>query len=148
MKDRTRPAKMELPLKDVTQIESLVRDFESLTLPYENWTHRAHLAVAVYYVRTLSFDDALMQIRSCINAYNAARGDPDGYNETITIMFMRRIASELKHKDCDATMHDELARFEVLCGVDWLYRYYSRDLIWSSEAKKRWVNPDISELDF
>lgn len=143
-----RPAKIELALKEDSEIESLVHDFESLTLPYENWTHRAHLAVAVYYVRTLSFDDALTQIRSRINAYNIACGDPSGYNETITVMFLRKIASESKHEYCDVSMHNELARLEVLCRVDWLYKYYSRDLIWSCEAKKCWVNPDKSPLDF
>jgi hypothetical protein len=144
----TRSAKSELPLEEDSEIESLVHEFESLTLPYENWTHRAHLAVAIYYVRKLSFQDGLTQIRSRINAYNVACGDPNGYNETITIMFLRKIASESKHELSAISLHNELARLEVICKVDWLYQYYSRDLIWSPEAKKCWVNPDKSTLDF
>lgn len=140
--------KTELPLKEDSEIERLVHEFESLTLPYENWTHRAHLAVAVFYIRKLSFDDALVQIRSRINAYNLACGDPNGYHETITVMFLRKIASESQRERSDFSMHDELARLEVLCKVDWLYQYYSRELIWSPEAKKHWVNPDMLPLDF
>lgn len=141
-------AKFELPLSEDSEIERLVHDFESLKLPYKNWTHRAHLAVAVYYVRTLPFNDALMQIRSRINAYNVACGDPNGYNETVTVMFLRKIACESTRKHRDESMHDELARLELCCGVDWLYKYYSRELIWSPEAKKHWVNPDKTKLDF
>lgn len=148
MTNPPRPAKIELPLKEDSEIESLVHDFESLTLPYENWTHRAHLAAAVNYVRNLSYDDGLTQIRSRINAYNVACGDPNGYNETITVMFIRRIASESKRKHCDVSMHNELTRLEVSCGVDWLYKYHSRDSIWSPEAKKSWVAPDKTPLDF
>ncbi len=141
-------AKVELPLTNDSEIEELVQQFESLTLPYENWTHRAHLAVAVFYVRSLAFDVALSLIRQRINAYNIERGDPNGYNETITIMFLRKISAEAKHKDCQASMHGEVARLESICNVDWLYQYYSRSLIWSSEAKKCWVEPDVSKLDF
>ena len=148
MSDSPKSAKIELPLRNDSEIERLVHAFESLTLPYENWTHRAHLAVAVYYTRTHSFKDALSQIRSRIKAYNLACGDPHGYNETITVMFVKKIAMESRQTLCGLTMHDQVHRLEMLCGVQWLYNYYSPKLIWSPEAKNGWVNPDKSTLDF
>jgi hypothetical protein len=140
--------KIELPLREDSEVQRLVQEFESLSLPYENWTHRAHLAVAMYYVRSLSFEDALTQLRLCINAYNVACGNPNGYNETITIMFLRKIVSESKNELSKLDLHEGVARLEALCKVEWLYQYYTPELIWSPEAKKCWVNPDVRELDF
>jgi len=140
--------KIELPLTEDSEVQRLVQEFESLTLPYENWTHRAHLAVAMYYVRSLSFEEALSQLRLRINAYNVACGNPNGYNETITIMFLRKIASESKKELRKLDLHEGVAFLEALCKVEWLYQYYTPELIWSSEAKKCWVNPDVTDLDF
>lgn len=45
-------------------------------------------------------------------------------------------------------MHKEVARLSKLCTVDWLYQYFSKDLIWSEKAQAQWVEPDIAEPDF
>lgn len=148
MTDRPRSLKTEIPLTEDSDIEQLADEFEKLTLPYKNWTHRTHLALAVYYLRRLSTEDALTEMRTRINAYNVSCGDPNGYNETVTVLFLRKIASEQALRPSLMTMHEEVARLEVLCSVDWIYQFYSPELIWSPEAKKCWVNPDKLRLDF
>ncbi len=142
------PSKIELTLAEDCDIDRLVEAFESLQLPIANWTHRAHLAVGIYYLRKYGYDSALARIRERINAYNRACGTPDGYNETVTVLFLRKISSEVAGDSNDATMSHELARLEGFCRVDWIYQYYSREVIWSSMAKKAWIDPDIREIDF
>jgi hypothetical protein len=44
-----------LPLKNGFDVERRFRDFEPLKLPYGKWTHRAHLAVAIHYLRNPRF---------------------------------------------------------------------------------------------
>jgi hypothetical protein len=102
--------KQELPLQDDAEIERLVHDFEALSLPRANWTHRAHLAVGVHYVRHRGLDGALQQMRQRIQAYNLACGDPDGYSETITTTYLQSIAADISRDDRAVTMAEQVAR--------------------------------------
>src|SRR4051812_47282050 len=63
--------------------------FETRSLPFAQWTHRAHVKVAFLYLRGLPLAAALDKIRARIRAYNAANAVPEsptsGYNETTTV---------------------------------------------------------------
>lgn len=104
--------KQELPLQDDAAIERLVAAFEGLTLPRSNWTHRAHLAVGVHYIRHWGLDGALQRMRERIQAYNLACGDPDGYSETITATYLCSITADIGGDDCTVTMAEQVARLE------------------------------------
>ena len=140
--------KEELPFESDSDVESLVVRFETCSLPYKHWTHRAHLAVAVRYLRQFPFDEALSRLRDNITKYNRRCGDPDGYNETITVAFLKKLESEFRLGRSCSSMHGEVERLKRLCTVDWLYNYYSRDLIWSQEAKRHFKEPDLARFDF
>lgn len=140
--------KVDVPFADDAEIATLVARFEAATWPYERWTHLAHLAVGLTYVRAMPFDVALSQLRKHIVLYNRSCGDPTGYNETVTILFLRMIASAYGDPHDPRALHvlvEELAR---RCTVDWLYQYYSKDRIWSEAAKQSWIEPDRRPLDF
>jgi hypothetical protein len=104
--------KQELPLEDDADIEQLVQAFEALSLPRANWTHRAHLAVGVHYVRHRGLAVALQRMRERIQAYNLACGDPDGYSETITATYLVSIAADISHDELTVTMAEQVARLE------------------------------------
>ncbi len=87
-------------------------------------------------------------MRERINAYNQVRGNPNGYNETITVLFLRKISAERKRDHCSDTMSEAVARLERLCPVDWLDQFYSRERIESPQARQVWLPPDRKELDF
>lgn len=148
MAHQKRKVKTELPLTCDAKVRSLVQQFEQRTLPYEHWTHRAHLAVAVSYIRQFSFDDALTRIRNNIVAYNHERGDPDGYHETITVAFLKKISAEHASDRSKPTLHEEVARVADICTIEWLHSHYSKDVLASKESKNGWVPPDLAELDF
>jgi hypothetical protein len=67
----------------------LVARFEDGTLPTAEWTHEAHLAVALWYASRLPYQDALAVMRQGIQRLNRAhrvRTTPaGGYHETITM---------------------------------------------------------------
>ena len=146
----TRPEthKEEPPLATVVEIAETVAAFENCTLPHRHWTHRAHLCVAVTYLRQMPFDQALARLRAKINNYNSQCGDPDGYNETITVLFLLRIQADMAAGACLENMPEDIARLAEACSVNWLYRYYSKELIWSASAKSGCVEPDLQPLDF
>lgn len=123
--------------------------FEARTLPRERWTHQAHLVVAFLYLSRLSPDDALVRLRSGITAYNASVGtantDTSGYHETITRLYVAGVEEHIG-------LHGHLAAAEQLNALlaspmgasDWPLRFYTRDRLFSVEARRQWIEPDRS----
>jgi hypothetical protein len=128
-------------------VATLLAGFEDCTLPYSNWTHRAHLAVAVSYLKQLPFPAALDRVRARIQVYNRTRGSGTGYHETITILFMRAVADYLaRHPGPGpaATVAEVAKRYDTA----WVRRYYSAERLESADAKAGWVEPDLRALEF
>lgn len=144
----TKPGKIELPLEDEADFADLAARHEACTLAYENWTHRAHLALALFLLRNMALDEAIDRIRRNIATYNKACGDGTGYHETITVVFMKRIHADQRQKTNIAPLPDELERLCRDYTVESLYQYYSPELLWSDRARQVWVDPDIKALDF
>ena len=71
--------------------DEFVQQFEGLELPFEQWTHRAHVRLAFIYCRRHGREGAIERLRRGIKAYNAANDVPEGpttgYNETTTVSF-------------------------------------------------------------
>jgi hypothetical protein len=81
------------------EIESFVRAFESCTLPRCEWTHQAHLIVALWYLTHYSQSEAINCIRDRIQRYNQAIGikttKDTGYHETLTLFWVRVVCQYL-----------------------------------------------------
>jgi hypothetical protein len=139
-------AKIDHPFMSDAEIDEMVGLFESCQLPGERWTHRAHLAVAATYLGRYPLTEAMDRARVHIRRYNESRGNTTGYHETITVLFMRLVARErCKQQRSRASLVNDLA---VRCRVDWLLGYYSRERLWSAEARADFIAPDLRPLDF
>jgi hypothetical protein len=138
-------AKPDPPFTSEAEIAELVQSFESCELPGVRWTHRAHLAVAAAYLRRYPLPEATDRARTHIRRYNESRGNHTGYHETITVLFMRLVAVELNGATDLAKLVNRLADRH---RVDWLLGYYSKDRLWSDEARATFVDPDLRPLDF
>lgn len=88
----------------IEQIEALVDAFLSRRLPKSEWTHDAHLTVALWHVWTHPEEEAQVRISHAIKKYNEAVGTPNteisGYHETITCFWMK-VAASYKNKNPD-----------------------------------------------
>jgi hypothetical protein len=140
------PAKLDLPFETDEQILDLVAQFEACRWPCERWTHRAHLAVAAFYLTLHSFPEALIRMRQGIQAYNRVCCQPDGYHETITVVFLTLVqnflATHTEPRPLAATVADLFARFDSKAPLT----YYSPDRLSSAAAKKAWLEPDLKPL--
>src|SRR3954462_15927871 len=69
-------------------LRALVDAFESRALTRADWTHAAHVSVAVWYVMWCGKDEATARRRAGLQRLNAALGvrttPTGGYHETIT----------------------------------------------------------------
>jgi hypothetical protein len=144
---RPRREKIDVPFTTDAEVIDMVAAFERCEWPYPRWTHRAHIGVSLCYLRDRRFDEALARIRQHINLYNQTCGDPTGYHETLTVLFMRRVQHYLRcHPDSSLVVAiEELA---VACDMQWPLRYYSPERLWSAEARAAWIEPDRQPLDF
>lgn len=129
------------------EIESLVRAFETRTLPKSRWTHHAHLAVGLWYVAHQTPDEALQSMRTGILAYNESVGtvnsDTSGYHETLTRLYLMEIARH-RVQHADRSLPDQLMLLlaSPLGASGWPLLLYTRDRLFSVEARLGWVAPD------
>jgi hypothetical protein len=133
------------------EIETLIRGFESGTLPRAQWTHSAHIAVAGWYLVCYPEAEATRRIREGIQNYNRAVGiittNEGGYHETITLFWIRMV-------------RDYLSKVVMECPVVYLigdlvdhfsdknlpFEYYNRDRLMSWEARAAWLEPDLKPI--
>src|SRR5206468_10459787 len=77
-----------------------LKQWETCSLPFAQWTHRAHVKVAYLCLLQLPFDEALHHMRASIQRYNVANKVPEsqtsGYNETTTHAFLHLVAAVMR----------------------------------------------------
>lgn len=135
------------------EIDALARRLLDLSLPKAQWTHAAHFATALWLIACRPDLDAPSAMPGFIRAYNEATGvantDTGGYHETITqaslraarIFLMQHPGSTLS-ATCNALMASPLGK------ADWLLAHWTSERLFSVEARKRWLEPDLKPLPF
>ncbi|HZS60383.1 MAG TPA: hypothetical protein VFA43_14010 [Gemmatimonadaceae bacterium] len=133
-------------------VRDLIAAFESHELPHADWTHRAHLTVAAWYVLWYGPDAALDHVRDGIRAHNAAHGivqtPTGGYHETITRFYVWLVSRAVRRSGVSASLGDIVNRVVDECTDREIpYGYYSRERLMSGDARRGWVEPDLAALD-
>jgi hypothetical protein len=144
-------ARKEREFSSFEQIEAVIRGFENGTLPKTQWTHRAHLLVACWYLVCHPAPEATERIREGIMRYNASQGilttPTGGYHETMTIFWIRMIRSYLATASLDCSLVGLMNEMLSLYDKKYLpFEYYSRERILSQEARATWIEPDLKPL--
>lgn len=141
------------PYHSFVEIESFIVAFETRTLPKLYWTHQAHLLVALWYNLRHKADEALDIVRQHIKRYNEAVGtlntESSGYHETITVFYMWAVRRFIAEANPEASLVDLANRLiSGKCAArSFPFEYYSRDLLLSSEARMKWVEPDLKAMN-
>jgi hypothetical protein len=126
--------------------EAFVRAFEHGLVPPAAFDHVAHVRVAWFYLRDASVNEALPRMRDAIRRFAAAAGASQKYHETITVLWMRLLA-DVKARGASGELADVLGAYPELADKDLPMQYYSRDRLFSDEARAAWVDPDRRPLD-
>lgn len=140
------------PYSASVEVLRLVREFEACTLPRIEWTHHAHLVVALCYLVPHEEALATKLIRDGIKRYNEACGiettKTSGYHETITLFYIRVIGKFLSEANLDCTLAALANSLINAYGHKNLpLKYYSRERLMSWEARTAWLEPDLKTLD-
>lgn len=122
------------------------------TLPRPEWTHEAHLAATTYLLLKRPDIDLEQKLPAIIRSYNENVGgvnsDSEGYHETITRVFLRGVRLFLAEADRNEPLH-ELVNQLLLSPTgrrDWPLRFYSPEKLFSTEARREFVPPDVAPI--
>ena len=133
-------------------VEHIGEGLVSRTLPRAEWTHEAHLAATTYLLLRRPDIDLAFELPSLIRRFNESVGgvnsDSEGYHETITRVFLAGVRLFLEEADRQDSLH-ELVNELLLSPMgrrDWPLRFYSPARLFSVEARRRFVDPDLRAL--
>jgi hypothetical protein len=133
-------------------IEQLGEGLLGCTLPREAWTHEAHLASTAYLVLRRPDIDLDSELPAIIRRFNESVGgvnsETEGYHETITRSFLHGVRLFLDGRGADRPLHG-LVNELLLSPVgrrDWPLRFYSRERLFSVEARLTHVSPDVEMM--
>jgi len=133
--------------------ETFIKEFESCTLPYEAWTHRAHVKVAYVYLGRFPYEEARNFVREGIKRYNASKAIPEGptsgYNETTTCALFHLVAASLDAYGPDPSVSDAESFCDFhpqLMSSKILRLFYSPERRMHKNAKTQFIEPDLAPL--
>ncbi|PJI87667.1 hypothetical protein DAH55_01435 [Sphingomonas koreensis] len=121
------------------------------TLAKAEWTHEAHLAACLYLLARRPDIDVDAQIADVISRFNESVGgvndDHNGYHDTITRAYVAGVRRFLRERGSGDLTADVNALLASEAGRrDWPLRFYSRERLFSVEARRGFVKPDRAPL--
>ena len=145
----------EFPVRHFVSDEAIAHIGEGLlsrTLPREEWTHEAHLAATTYLILRHPEIDLDAELPGIIRGYNESVGgvnsDSEGYHDTITKTFLHGVQLFLAEADRNEPLH-ELVNQLLLSPMgkrEWPLRFYTPQRLFSVEARRKFIEPDIAAL--
>ena len=131
------------------EIEHLGEGLLACTVTREEWTHEAHLAATTYLLLCRRDIDLDVELPDIIRRFNESVGgvnsDTEGYHETITRTFLHGVRLFLTKHAGGEVLHEAVNGLLVspMGRRDWPLRFYSRERLFSVEARLTHVTPDL-----
>jgi len=116
----------------------------------DEWTHEAHLRLAYMRLRDHPLDRTLRLLRETILGLNRRHGVEEtptaGYHETLTVAWAHLVAAALQQAGPDESFASFLESHPHLAFEDTIHRYYSMGALFSVNARRGFVAPDLEPL--
>jgi len=129
------------------EILNLVELFETATISRDAWKHAEHLTVALYYLSHHDIEVATEKMRTGILNLLRTGFDVDltkemPYHETLTVFWMRTVADFNDSKNGDSLV-EKANELVATYDKDYPLRFYSREHLFSDEARASFVAGDL-----
>jgi len=129
------------------QIIANVDRFESCCTGKDSFKHQDHLVVAAFYLQQLSLLDAIRRMRTNLLRFlDHHQVDRQKYNETITVFWFELVADLLNKLPPGSNLVEKCnAVVESLDNSGLAFEYYSRERLFSDEARTNFIAPDLKD---
>ena len=128
---------MAIHYETEAEIESVVQGLESCTTGKDDFPHRKHLAVAVWYLRNSSVEQALVKMRSSLLRFLDHHGvDREKYKEELTRAWIMLVQNELEKLDPNlpfVTITNTVV--DRFCDSQAVFAYYADNPVLQKERK-------------
>jgi hypothetical protein len=132
------------------EVKKVVEAFESCALPRAQWTHAAHLTIAFWFLVCYPLPEATARIKAGILRYNESQGvkqtKDGGYHETLTLFWIHVVRHYLTTATLEGHLVALLNALISQCDARLPLDYYSRELLFSWDARLQWKEPDLKPL--
>jgi hypothetical protein len=137
---------------DVAAIRRIGEGLLARSLPRPEWTHEAHLAACSWIVCERPDIQPERDLPAVIADYNVSVGgvndDTQGYHETLTQFYVAAVRAHLSAPSGRGSLLEAVNALLVSPRGrrDYPLRFYSRERLFSVEARRRFVAPDLAAL--
>lgn len=122
-------------------------DFESGTFPPADFNHRAHLRLAYAYLVGRDTTSAITAMRSALTGYLRHHGiDPSKYHETMTTAWILAVRHFMANTPSADSADEFIDANPQLLDSKVMLTHYSAELLFSAEARARFVGPDLERI--
>jgi hypothetical protein len=133
------------------EIAALVRSFEDASVARDVWKHAEHLVVALYYVDEYGLETGTDKMRGglfnlLIKGFGVDLTKEMPYHETLTVFWMRTVADFNGSKNGTSLLNKTNELVEKY-DKDYPMRFYSREYLFSDEARARFVDGDVENIE-
>lgn len=140
---------MKREFANEAELHDLVRSFENATIARDDWKHAEHLVVALYYLTRHDPETAYKKMRDgifnlLVKAFEVDLTKEMPYHETITRFWMKTVADYNATKN-GASLLEKANDVAYMWDKDYPLKFYSRELLFSDEARATFVEPDLAQ---
>lgn len=138
-------------MNNTDKFDLLIQQFNLSTLSKAEWTHEAHLLVALWHIKHYGLADAICQLRSKIILLNhfhgTANNKQSGYNETLTVFWSQVIDKYLKENS--GSFEELVNRFLVSASASktFPFEFYKKEELLSPDYRAVYHKATIKPID-
>jgi len=122
-------------------------EFEAGRITPAAFTHRAHVRLAYVYVAENDADTAAALMRDALLAFIRTNGiDAAKYHETMTRAWILAVRHFMARTPSSASADEFIDANPVLLDAKIMMTHYSAGVLFSAEARARFVEPDLQAI--
>jgi len=122
-------------------------DFERFAIEPSAFDHRAHVRLAYIYLCDRSIDEAHVAMKNALLAFLRHHRIPESkYHETITRAWVMAVRHFMEKSGASTSAAQFIERHPVLLDSKIMLSDYSAEVLFSPEARQRFVEPDVEEI--
>ncbi|HEX6547365.1 MAG TPA: hypothetical protein VF134_01320 [Candidatus Dormibacteraeota bacterium] len=128
--------------------DEFLRAFFACALKNSEFRHRDHLRLAWLVITRHGLGTAMDVIPRGIQRFAQSRGHAALYHQTMTVFWLRLVAHAVDNQPQIDRFEDFLEAYPLLLDPGLPYKHWSRQAMFSDEARTGWKEPDLAALPF